>query len=149
MRKTIYLATAAITGLAVMGLGAATASAASAQPSDPSVIRIKGPVVEIPGWWEATLPRFQCPSNYPYSWNRDLAPHRIVPPGTEVIEPGGVGVIMSQFTSTQAPGGTAYISGHTSNSSNATNWTWDTKELQIYYNCTNDVSQAAKFAGGS
>jgi hypothetical protein len=77
-----------------------------------------------------------------YMWNVDLAPGRSVPNGTEVEEPGSIGVAMDQFREVIGPDGNGYLAGHTDFISSATNWDVYTHDYTIIYYCTNNTALA-------
>jgi hypothetical protein len=139
LRTKLLIATAI--ALSVTGLTAASAAAAT-DPLPNSVIRIDGPRGQLKGLQSTDLGSFQCPSDHPYMWNRDLAPGRSVPQGTEVHEPGSIGVTMDQFRDVIGPDGKGYLAGHTDVLSSATNWDLSTHDYLTYYYCTSDTGQA-------
>jgi hypothetical protein len=138
--RTKLLAATAI-ALSLTGLTAASAAAAT-DPLPKSVIRIDGPRGQLAGLQSTDLGSFKCPSDHPYMWNRALAPGRSVPEGTEVHEPGSIGVTMDQFREVLGPDGNGYLAGHTDVLSSATNWDLSTHDYAIVYYCTSDTGQA-------
>jgi hypothetical protein len=147
MRTWTTVLAATLAGLALTGVAAGTAAAASVS-ADNAVIKIAGPSGSLKGLQSAGLGSFQCPADHPYMWNHDLAPGRSVPFGTEVHEAGSVGVTMDQFRDVMGPDGNSYLAGHTDVLSSATNWDLSQHDYQIFYYCTNDLSQAAPDSGG-
>ena len=147
MRTRTTVLAGLLAGLALTGIAAGTASAAS-PTTDSAVIKIAGPSGALKGLQSTGLGSFQCPADHPYLWNRDLAPGRNVPQGTEVREAGSVGVSMNQFRDVMGPDGHSYMAGHTDVLSSATNWDVNTHDYQVFYYCTNDLTQAAPDSGG-
>lgn len=133
----------AATAVAVALIGVTAASAAAAgDPLPASVIKIDGPHGSLTGLQSTGLGSFQCPADHPYMWNRDLAPGRSVPNGTEVHEAGSIGVTMDQFRDVIGSDGHGYLAGHTDVLSSATNWDLSTHDYQVFYYCTSDTGQA-------
>ncbi|MEP6649674.1 MAG: hypothetical protein ABJA74_07135, partial [Lapillicoccus sp.] len=133
-------AAAAITGL---GVTAASASTASADPTGYSVEAFRE---TIKPWDSIRIPSLSCPTGW--LTDQNLSPGRIVPKGVQVLEPGAIGVTISEVKSsyetdwwnktfrpisgTDADGGP----------STATNWDpFSSHELIVRLHCTTDSTR--------
>jgi hypothetical protein len=138
----VVLAAAAMTGI-----GAGLAAAASPTASSTTNYTVEGMRQYIRPLESITVPTMLCGSGG-YLQDRDYSPGRIVPRGVQVIEPGGVGVTITNPTygSMDPTGSFRPLIGTYGHSgwSSATNWAFTGHELQINLHCTTDINQAAK-----
>ena len=94
------------------------------------------------------LPDMKCPAGS-YLHNYNYSPGRLVPPGVQVIEPGGVGVSMGGATlaavqPTGLPLG-VQVYDSTAGPASATNWALTSHELVINLVCTTNPWDAAYY----
>ncbi len=147
MRTRTAVLAATFAGLALMGIGAGTA-AATPVPADSAIVKIVGPAGTLKGLQTTGLGSFKCPADHPYLWNHEFTSNPSVPVGTDVRQAGSVAVTMDQFRDVMSPEGHSYMAGHTDFLSSATNWDVNSHDYQVFYYCTDDVSQAAPDSGG-
>jgi hypothetical protein len=92
------------------------------------------------------LPEMTCPAGT-YLHNADYSPGRLVPPGVQVVENGGVGVSMSGATVADVqPKGLplgVQVKDTTATPASATNWALAPRELVIILVCTTNPYNAA------
>ena len=137
---------AAVAAAAVAGLGV---SAASASTTSSDTVTVEAFRETVKPWDSIHIPTMTCPAGY-FLKNEDLSPGRIVPKGVQVIEPGGVGVTISNIEPiivTDWWNKPYYLTKGTDASkphSSATNWDpFSSRELVINLVCTNDIKKAA------
>ena len=136
---------AAGTAAAIAGLGATTASAAGTAGETFTVEAFRE---SVKPWDSIKIPSLSCPRGYLYDEN--LSPGRIVPKGVQVLEPGGIGVTISEvkgLTTTDWWNRTYHVTSGTDadrGPSSATNWDpFTSHELVINLTCTTDLTKAA------
>jgi hypothetical protein len=106
--------------------------------------------VTLSPWQSDGLPDMKCPAGT-YLRNHDYSPGRRVPPGVQVLEPGGVGVSIYGITlaATQPTGlplGVQVYDG-TGGTASASNWDpFSSHELVINLVCTTNPWDAAYYA---
>ena len=130
---------------ALSGVGAGLAAADSPAPSSTTNYTVDGMRQYIRPLESITVPTMLCGSGG-YLQDREYSPGRMVPQGGEVIEPGGVGVIIKAPTygPVDPTGSFRPAIGTDERLSSATNWDLTVHELQIKLHCTTDINQAAK-----
>ena len=131
----VVLAAAALCGLGVGTAAAATSGQVSGTESTVTVYERA-----LKGLDSVSLPQFTCPSDYPWLYNADLSPGRIVPRGVQVIEPGGIGVTIGG----EKADAEGHVIGWNFGGGTATNWNMYPKHLTISAKCTSDPAQAYK-----
>ena len=94
------------------------------------------------------LPDMTCPAGT-YLHNANYSPGRLVPPGVQVVENGGVGVSMSGATvAAVQPKGLPLgveVKDTTAAPASATNWSLSSRELVIILVCTTNPYNAAYY----
>ncbi|WP_405450330.1 hypothetical protein [Streptomyces erythrochromogenes] len=91
-----------------------------------------------------TIPALACPTGA-YLESTHHAPGRLVPPGVQVSEAGGVGVTIGEAVWERLPTGT-YATG--TRPGTATNWDpTASHEVTVTLRCTTDLQQAARESG--
>ena len=94
------------------------------------------------------LPDMKCPAGT-YLHNANYSPGRLVPPGVQVVENGGVGVSMSGATvAAVQPKGLplgVQVKDTTAVPASATNWSLSSRELVINLVCTTNPWDAAYY----
>jgi hypothetical protein len=136
---TATMATAVAAGLLLAQAGSAQAGTLT------SVERYRatlGPLQSV------GLPEMTCPAGT-YLHNADYSPGRLVPPGVQVVENGGVGVSMSGATVADVqPKGLplgVQVKDTTAVPASATNWALSSRELVIILVCTTNPYNAAYY----
>jgi hypothetical protein len=136
---TATMATAVAAGLLLTQAGSAQAGTLT------SVERYRatlGPLQSV------GLPEMTCPAGT-YLHNADYSPGRLVPPGVQVVENGGVGVSMSGATVADVqPKGLplgVQVKDTTTVPASATNWALGSRELIIILVCTTNPYNAAYY----
>ena len=136
----------AVTAAAITGIGGAVATADDTTGPAASVTTYEVFRETVKPWDSIKIPSFGCPTGYLH--NADYSPGRMVPPGVEVVEPGGVGVTITQTT------GPVWIENGRlvqpqdrtdadHSYSGATNWDpFTSHEVVINAHCTWDTDQA-------
>ncbi len=142
--KTIVVLAAAA---ALSGIGAGLAAADSPAPSSTSTTdyTVDGLRAHIRQFDSISIPTMLCGSGG-YLQDREYSPGRLVPRGVQVIEPGGVGVIIPSpvYGPVDPTGSFRPAIGADGRMASATNWGPTVQELQIRLHCTTDINQAAK-----
>jgi hypothetical protein len=87
--RVALVATAAV---AFTAIGGAVATADSASERTVTTYEVFRETVKP--WDSIKIPSLMCPTGYLH--NQDYSPGRIVPRGIEIVEPGGVGVTITQ-----------------------------------------------------
>ena len=94
------------------------------------------------------LPDMTCPAGT-YLHNANYSPGRLVPPGVQVVENGGVGVSMSGATvAAVQPKGLPLgveVKDTTAAPASATNWSLSSRELVIILVCTTNPYDAVYY----
>jgi len=132
---------------ALSGVGAGLAAADSPAPSSTTNYTVDGMRQYIRPLESITVPTMLCGSGG-YLQDREYSPGRIVPPGVQVIEPGGVGVTITNPTyGSMDPTGSFWPLIGTDGKRGwytVTNWDLTGHEQLVKLHCTTDINQAAK-----
>ena len=140
-------AAAAAVAVVLTGIGVTAANATSAQQDQPVQYTFEAYRQTIAPFHVAQIPSLTCPVGYLI--NERLSEGRSVPKGVQVLEPGGVGVVISDVTSEKVDvgGQTRHLVTGTDaerSYSEATNWDpFSSHELVINLACTTDLGDAA------
>lgn len=136
----------AVAAVALIGLGSAVATA-DVNDNAPSTISTYEVFREtVKPWDSITIPSRSCPTGFLH--NANYSPGRMVPPGVEVVEPGGVGVTITHTTGpVWVENGRLVQPQQRTDAdhsySGATNWDpTASHEVVIKLHCTTDVDQA-------
>ena len=100
MKKSVRprtAAAAAAVAVVLTGIGVTAAHATSAQQDPPVQYLYEAYRQTIAPLHVAQIPSLSCPVGY--LMNEKLSDGRLVPKGVQVVEPGGVGVVISYATS--------------------------------------------------
>ena len=145
-KKTLLRSTLTATLATAVAAGVLLAEAGSAEAGTlTSVERYRatlGPLQSV------GLPDMTCPAGT-YLHNANYSPGRLVPPGVQVVENGGVGVSMSGATVADVqPKGLplgVQVKDTTATPASATNWALSPRELVIILVCTTNPYNAAYY----
>lgn len=145
-KKTLLRSTLTATLATAVAAGVLLAEAGSAEAGTlTSVERYRatlGPLQSV------GLPDMACPAGT-YLHNANYSPGRLVPPGVQVVENGGVGVSMSGATvAAVQPKGLPLgveVKDTTAAPASATNWSLSSRELVIILVCTTNPYNAAYY----
>jgi hypothetical protein len=145
-KKTLLRSTLTATLATAVAAGVLLAEAGSAEAGTlTSVERYRatlGPLQSV------GLPDMACPAGT-YLHNANYSPGRLVPPGVQVVENGGVGVSMSGATvAAVQPKGLPLgveVKDTTAPPASATNWSLSSRELVIILVCTTNPYNAAYY----
>ena len=145
-KKTLVRSTLTATLATAVAAGVLLAEAGSAEAGTlTSVERYRatlGPLQSV------GLPDMACPAGT-YLHNANYSPGRLVPPGVQVVENGGVGVSMSGATvAAVQPKGLPLgveVKDTTAAPASATNWSLSSRELVIILVCTTNPYDAVYY----
>ena len=145
-KKTLLRSTLTATLATAVAAGVLLAEAGSAEAGTlTSVERYRatlGPLQSV------GLPDMACPAGT-YLHNANYSPGRLVPPGVQVVENGGVGVSMSGATvAAVQPKGLplgVQVKDTTAVPASATNWSLSSRELVIILVCTTNPYDAVYY----
>jgi hypothetical protein len=146
--RTLARSTAAATIATAVAAGVLLTGASSAQASG-TITTVERYRVTLGPWQSDGLPDMKCPAGS-YLHNYNYSPGRLVPPGVQVLEPGGVGVSMSGANlATIQPTGLplgVQVYDSTRGPASATNWDpFSSHELVINLVCTTNPWNAAYY----
>jgi len=145
-KKTLVRSTLTATLATAVAAGVLLAEAGSAEAGTlTSVERYRatlGPLQSV------GLPDMACPAGT-YLHNANYSPGRLVPPGVQVVENGGVGVSMSGATvAAVQPKGLPLgveVKDTTAAPASATNWSLSSRELVVILVCTTNPYDAVYY----
>ncbi len=145
-KKTLLRSTLTATLATAVAAGVLLAEAGSAEAGTlTSVERYRatlGPLQSV------GLPDMACPAGT-YLHNANYSPGRLVPPGVQVVENGGVGVSMSGATvAAVQPKGLPLgveVKDTTAAPASATNWSLSSRELVVILVCTTNPYDAVYY----
>ncbi len=145
-KKTLLRSTLTATLATAVAAGVLLAEAGSAEAGTlTSVERYRatlGPLQSV------GLPDMACPAGT-YLHNANYSPGRLVPPGVQVVENGGVGVSMSGATvAAVQPKGLPLgveVKDTTAAPASATNWSLSSRELVVILVCTTNPYDAVSY----
>jgi hypothetical protein len=143
--RSLAKSTAAATIATTIAAGILLTGAGSAQASG-TVTTVERYRITLGPWQSHGLPGMKCLAGS-YLHDHNYSPGRLVPPGVQVLEPGGVGVSMGGATlATTQPTGLplgVQVYDSTAGPASATNWALSSKELVINLVCTTNPWDAA------
>ena len=145
-KKTLLRSTLTATLATAVAAGVLLAEAGSAEAGTlTSVERYRATLGALQS---VGLPDMTCPAGT-YLHNANYSPGRLVPPGVQVVENGGVGVSMSGATvAAVQPKGLPLgveVKDTTAAPASATNWSLSSRELVIILVCTTNPYDAVYY----
>jgi hypothetical protein len=135
----------ALTAAAITGIGGAVATADDSTDRAPTLTTYEVFRETVKPWDSIKIPSRGCPTGYLH--NADYSPGRMVPPGVEVVEPGG-GVTITKSTGpvwVEKDRLIQPITGFDADHSysGASNWDpFSSHELVLKLHCTLDIDHA-------
>lgn len=156
-RRTLVRSIAVAAAVAALGIAAAGSAAAATAPSSATASGSAAAAVDqsqtdvrVLAWYSTVFkgstiapPKMTCPPGH-FLIDEDYSPGRWVPRGVQVVEPGGLGVTISNDQLEPTPDGVhvAAVGTETDGLNSVTNWDpFTDHDVEIYLNCTTDLDK--------